>query len=93
MPKTDTVYMRINPKLKADCETVLSKLGLTTNDAINVFLNQVVLHRGLPFEIKMPALSREEAEAVFMAKINEGIKSLNEEQPMTINQLIEKLSK
>ena len=91
MPKTDSMYMRIDPKLKADSEAILSRLGLTPNDAINVFLNQVVLHRGLPFAVKMPAMTRAEAEAIFFDKIREAEESFANEPSMTIDELEAKL--
>lgn len=54
MAKTSTIHMRIDPDLKMNAEILLNQLGLTTSDAINIFLNQVILSGGLPFEIKMP---------------------------------------
>ncbi len=42
------------PDLKADAEKVLSKLGISTTEAINLFLSQVRLRRGLPFDVKIP---------------------------------------
>ena len=91
MPKTDSMYMRIDPKLKANAEAILSRLGLTPNDAINVFLNQVVLQRGLPFAVKMPPMTRPEAEAIFFDKIREAEESFANEQSMTIDELEAKL--
>ncbi len=91
MAKTDTMYMRIDPKLKSDAEAILSRLGLTSNDAINVFLNQVVLQRGLPFEIKMPPMTKAEAEAIFFDKIKEAEESFATEPSMTIDELEAKL--
>lgn len=32
-------------------EKTLNDLGLSITEAINVFLNQVILHDGIPFEI------------------------------------------
>ncbi|AEF83988.1 plasmid stabilization system antitoxin protein [Treponema primitia ZAS-2] len=55
MPKIDTIHMRIEPELKAGADAVLSRLGLSTAEAITVFLNQVLLTGGLPFEVKLPA--------------------------------------
>lgn len=54
MAKTSTIHVRIDPELKMNAELLLNQLGLTTSDAINIFLNQVILSGGLPFEIKMP---------------------------------------
>jgi DNA-damage-inducible protein J len=54
MSKTDFISARIEPSLKASAEGVLSKLGLSTSEAITLFLNQVVLRQGLPFAVKLP---------------------------------------
>ena len=54
MTKTETVRARIEPKLKRDAEAVLTKLGLSTSEAITLFLRQVTLRRGLPFPVQIP---------------------------------------
>ncbi len=38
MTKTETVRARIEPELKRDAEAVLSELGLSTSEAITLFL-------------------------------------------------------
>ena len=48
------IVARIEPDLKTDAEKILKKLGLSTTEAINLFLSQIRLHKGLPFEIKIP---------------------------------------
>jgi len=52
--KIATVRARIDPNLKEDAEKVLEKVGLSTSDAIRLFLEQVRLHRGIPFPIAIP---------------------------------------
>jgi DNA-damage-inducible protein J len=54
MPKTETVRARIDPELKAEAESVLAALGLNASDAIRVFYKQVVLRKGLPFDVNIP---------------------------------------
>ena len=54
MAKTATIHMRVEPELKESAEDILKCLGLTTSDAINMMLNQVVLRRGLPFDVSVP---------------------------------------
>ncbi|MDR3293825.1 MAG: type II toxin-antitoxin system RelB/DinJ family antitoxin [Clostridiales bacterium] len=71
MAKTETVYTRVDPMLKANVEQVLSQLGLTASEAINIFLNQVVLQKGLPFAVKVPPMTKSEAQAVLMSKLKE----------------------
>ncbi len=54
MQKTATVRARVESKLKADAEAVLEKLGLTTSQAITIYLKQITLSKGIPFEVKIP---------------------------------------
>jgi DNA-damage-inducible protein J len=54
MSKTETVRARIEPTLKAEAESVLAALGLNASDAIRVFYKQVVLRKGLPFDLAIP---------------------------------------
>ena len=52
--KTETIHARVEPKIKHAAGDVLSELGLSMTDAIRLFLRQVVLHRGLPFDVRVP---------------------------------------
>ncbi len=53
--KTANLYARIEPNVKAQAEGILSALGVPVSNAINMFYKQIILHRGLPFEVKIPA--------------------------------------
>ena len=52
--KAATVRARVDEELKIDVEHVLDKLGLSISDAIGLFMTQIKLRRGIPFEIKIP---------------------------------------
>lgn len=54
MARTSNVFARIEPELKEQAEIVLNQLGIPMSNAIGIFLRQVVLRRGLPFEVKIP---------------------------------------
>ena len=54
MAKTGYITARVEPKLKARAGRVLARVGVSTTDAITMFLNQVVLHNGLPFDVRVP---------------------------------------
>ena len=55
MAKTSTtISTRIDPDLKAKVENIFTQLGLSTTQAITLFLRQVELQNGLPFLIKIP---------------------------------------
>jgi DNA-damage-inducible protein J len=72
--KTSTIHLRVEPDIKASVEKLLDRLGLNTTDAINIFLNQVVLTGGLPFPVKIPQPNKETLAAIKEAeKIKSGI--------------------
>jgi len=52
--KTRMIHARIDPKLKESAERVFSTLGISTTEAIRLFLKQVQLHKGLPFPVLIP---------------------------------------
>ncbi|MBI5141828.1 MAG: type II toxin-antitoxin system RelB/DinJ family antitoxin [Nitrospirae bacterium] len=54
MAKTAMVTALVEPSLKADAEKVLNRLGISTTEAISMFLSQVRLRKGLPFEVAIP---------------------------------------
>jgi DNA-damage-inducible protein J len=52
--KTLMIHARIDPKLKKSAESVFSEIGISTTEAIRLFLKQVEFHRGLPFPVSIP---------------------------------------
>ena len=54
--KTKSAYLnaRLDPELKTDAENIFRELGVSTSEAIAMFLRQVVLHKGFPFPLKIP---------------------------------------
>ncbi len=53
-PKSANLYARIEPDVKERAESILSALGVPASNAINMFYKQIILHRGLPFEVSLP---------------------------------------
>jgi DNA-damage-inducible protein J len=95
MAKSSNIYTRVEPELKEQVEQVLSKLGIPMANAINLFLHQIVLHKGIPFELKIPrkmpldyfALTQEQ----FDAEIEKGMSSLAANNVTSIKQVREKM--
>ena len=54
MARTSNVFARVEPDVKEQAEIVLEQLGIPMSNAIGMFLRQVVIHRGIPFEVKLP---------------------------------------
>jgi DNA-damage-inducible protein J len=54
MPRTATIQARIDPEVKKDAQAILSKLNISMSEAISLYLTQVALQKGIPFEIRIP---------------------------------------
>ena len=48
-----TVQVRTDAEVKAAADSIFNKLGITMSDGINIFLRQVNLHGGFPFEVRL----------------------------------------
>lgn len=55
MAKSANLYARIEPELKEQAESILAALGIPASNAITMFYKQIILQRGMPFEVKLPA--------------------------------------
>lgn len=51
---TEPTSLRLDAEAKKKAYAIFEALGLKPTQAINLFLNQVALRKGLPFEIKIP---------------------------------------
>ena len=49
------VSARVDADLKDETDKIFSELGITTTEAIRMFLAQVKLRRGLPFPVSLPS--------------------------------------
>ena len=49
--KSANLYARIEPDVKEQAEGILAALGIPASNAINMFYKQIILQRGLPFEV------------------------------------------
>lgn len=54
MTKTAMIRARTTPAVKADTERIFRRLGISTSEAINLFLAQVKMRKGLPFDVRIP---------------------------------------
>lgn len=68
MATTTPTQIRIEESTKKQAVELLEGLGLNLSDAVNMFLRQVILHNGIPFEIKYPEFKPEVIEAMEEAK-------------------------
>lgn len=54
MARTSNVFARVEPEIKEQAEIVLNQLGMPMSTAISMFLRQIVIQRGIPFDMKLP---------------------------------------
>ena len=50
----ETTSIKLDVEVKAKAKEIFKELGITMGEAVNIFLSQVALHKGLPFEVKIP---------------------------------------
>lgn len=67
MAKTETVHTRVTQDIKQKADAVFSRLGLTTSQAIMLFLTASVNKNGLPFDLILP--SDEEQDLAFAISV------------------------
>ena len=84
MPKTATIQARINPDLKKKAQKILNTLNLSMSEAISLYLTQVTLHRGIPFEIKIP-------NELTLKTLNDIEKGENLKEVASVDELFEEL--
>lgn len=65
---TIPTQIRIDETTKKQAVELLEGLGLNLSDAVNMFLRQVILHDGIPFDVKYPQFKPEVIAAMEEAK-------------------------
>ncbi len=69
----DTVInIRTNKALRDEAKKIFAKMGLSTSAGINMFLNQVVAEKGLPFN---PTADPKKLRARWDSQVAEAIRS------------------
>ena len=68
MAATIPTQIRIEESTKKQAVELLAGLGLSLSDAVNIFLKQILLRGGIPFDVKYPEYKPEVIEAMEEAK-------------------------
>jgi DNA-damage-inducible protein J len=76
MTKSANIHVRIDPDTKTRTEELFSSFGITTSDAIIMFLRKSLMVGGLPFDVVHPRYNAETE-----AAISETKKILTEQLP------------
>ena len=51
--KTANINARIDQRIKTEAEAILTRLGLPRSVAIDLYYRQIIIHGGIPFELKI----------------------------------------
>mgnify|MGYP001029469751 CR=1 FL=1 len=54
MAKTAVIQTRVDPVVKHNAQLILKKLNISMSEAISMYLSQITLQNGIPFELKLP---------------------------------------
>jgi len=97
MSKSSSIYTRVDPELKEQVEQVLIRLGLPMASAINLYLHQIVMHNGIPFDLKLPNNAPLDyssmTKAQFDREMEKGLDDLNSGQVTTSSQVRENMKR
>ena len=52
--KTTMARARIRPDIKSEAESIIHALGVSVSTAYELFYRQIIMHRGLPFDLRIP---------------------------------------
>jgi DNA-damage-inducible protein J len=73
MSKSANLYARIEPEVKEEAERILSALGIPASNAINIFYKQIILQKGLPFDVKIPSSVPENVSSLSETQLDEAL--------------------
>jgi DNA-damage-inducible protein J len=68
MTKSANIHVRIDPDTKIRTDELFSSFGITTSDAIIMFLRKSLMVGGLPFDVVHPRYNAETEAAIFETK-------------------------
>jgi DNA-damage-inducible protein J len=95
--KSTNVYARIEPDVKEQAEKILSALGIPASNAINMFYKQIILQRGLPFDVKLPSTQLRDMNALsadeLQAELEKGYADMQEGRTKPAEQVFANIRK
>ncbi len=74
--KSEVVHARVQSDIKVESEKILNTIGISLSHAIDLFLRQIVLKKGIPFK-----LDSEEKETLDVEKLAYLINTVDGKEP------------
>lgn len=92
--KTASVHVRIKEDTKKQAEAILEELGISRSVAIEMFYRQIILNKGIPFDVAIPNAPRSREELTkeeFDKMMKVAIKQVEEGQTTPVEEVFEEL--
>lgn len=97
MANTSAIYARIDTDLKNNAEEILSQLGISPSGAIQMLYSQIVLHNGIPFDLRIPVKKplsvADMTKEQFDAELQKGFDSFKAGKVLSADEVDAKLAK
>lgn len=97
MANTSAVYARIDTNLKENAEGILSQLGISPSGAIQMLYSQIVLNKGIPFDLRLPSVKPvalgNMTQAQLDAELTKGVESLKTGVTYSVDEVDAELAK
>ena len=61
---TTTITARVDSEKRREAEAIFNDIGMTLSGAINVFINEVVMYQGIPFQLRRRPLGASNLDAI-----------------------------
>lgn len=84
MSSSATIQVRIDEPTKAQAKSVFNALGMSLSEGVCLFLRQVIMHQGIPFEVKIP-------NALTAKTLEESEKGIDLHKAASVDELFEEL--
>lgn len=79
------IRSRIDSTIKLEAQALLERFGLTMSEAIRLFLHQVVIEKGLPFQVKLPKEQALEYDLWFQSQIEAAVAEADKPETIFVN--------
>ena len=80
--KTETLHIRVPLEVKEESETLLNQMGMSTSEAVNIFLRQVILNGEIPFPIRAKIPNGITKQAMYEAENGINVKKFTNAEDM-----------
>lgn len=82
MENVSSVIFRVNSDVKKQAEAILDKLGLSMTSACGIFLRQLIIQNGMPFQMTLQRTAPLSYEALtkeqFASEMEKGLADIRE---------------